>query len=76
MQIIIAGCGKVGTTLVEQLSGEGNNVTVIDQNYEKVQDLASEYDVMGVVGNAASHRIQPVSYTHLDVYKRQNVRSV
>ncbi len=58
MQIIIAGCGKVGTTLVEQLSGEGNNVTVIDQNYEKVQDLASEYDVMGVVGNAASHRIQ------------------
>lgn len=58
MQIIIAGCGKVGTTLVEQLSGEGNNVTVIDQDYKKVQDLANEYDVMGVVGNAASHRIQ------------------
>jgi 2-polyprenyl-6-methoxyphenol hydroxylase and related FAD-dependent oxidoreductases len=31
LNIIIVGCGNVGTTLVGELSKEGNNVTVIDR---------------------------------------------
>ena len=31
LSIIIVGCGKVGTTLVEQLSREGHDITVIDR---------------------------------------------
>ena len=31
MNIIIAGCGKVGGTLAEQLSREGHDITVIDE---------------------------------------------
>ncbi len=36
MNIIIIGCGKVGYTLVEQLSNEDHNIVVIDENPKKV----------------------------------------
>ena len=36
MDIIIVGCGKVGYTLVEQLSSEDHNIVVIDEKPEKV----------------------------------------
>ncbi len=58
LQIIIVGCGKVGATLIEQLSREGHDITIIDKNAEKVQTLSSLYDVMGVVGNGASYGVQ------------------
>jgi len=32
MNIIIVGCGRVGSTLVEQLSKEGNDITIIDKD--------------------------------------------
>ena len=31
LKIIIVGCGKVGRNLVEQLSKEGHDITVIDK---------------------------------------------
>ena len=101
LKIIIVGCGKVGTTLVEQLSKEGHDIIIIDKNAKKVQEIANIYDIMGIVGNGASYSVQmdagiedtdliisvtesdelnllcctvakqAVSYTHLDVYKRQ-----
>ena len=54
LKIIVVGCGKVGKTLVEQLYSEGHDVTVIDQNAQRVADVAAAYDVMGVTGNGAS----------------------
>ena len=35
MKIIIAGCGKVGYALAEQLNEEGHELTIIDINEEK-----------------------------------------
>lgn len=58
LRIIIVGCGKVGTTLVEQLSKEGHDITIIDKNGEKVQTISGAYDVMGVTGNGASYSVQ------------------
>lgn len=58
MNIIIVGCGKVGQTLAAQLNEEGNNVTVIDLTEAKVNSITSKCDVMGVVGNGATHMIQ------------------
>ncbi|MBR0085900.1 MAG: Trk system potassium transporter TrkA [Lachnospiraceae bacterium] len=57
MQIIIAGCGKVGRTLVAQLSKENNNITVIDTDPEVVEQVSMTYDVMGIVGNGTSYSI-------------------
>ena len=37
MRIIIVGCGKVGTTLIEQLSREGHDITIIDRSAKLVQ---------------------------------------
>ncbi len=57
MNIIIVGCGKVGEALAEQLNEEGSNITVIDLNADRVHDVSSKYDVMGVIGNGATHAI-------------------
>ncbi len=54
MQIIIVGAGKVGRALVEKLSGENHNITVIDSSSEKVNKVTQEFDVMGIIGNGAS----------------------
>lgn len=55
MNIIIAGCGKVGLKLIEQLSQEGeHNITCIDLKYQTVQDAMAQHDVIGVVGNSIS----------------------
>ncbi|MFG6384380.1 MAG: Trk system potassium transporter TrkA [Lachnospiraceae bacterium] len=58
MQIIIVGCGNVGTTLTEQLSEEGHNITVVDKDANKAEALANRFDVMGIVGNGASFSVQ------------------
>lgn len=58
LNIIIVGIGKVGGTLVEQLSKEGNDITIIDKNPAAVQALSGLYDVMGIVGNGASYSVQ------------------
>lgn len=58
MQIIIVGCGKVGRNLAEQLSRENNDVTVLDMDPQVVEEVTSQFDVMGVVGNGASHLVQ------------------
>lgn len=58
MNIIIVGCGRVGATLVEQLSKEGNDITIIDKNPETIEALTNLYDVMGIVGNGATYSVQ------------------
>lgn len=58
LNIIIVGIGKVGGTLVEQLSKEGNDITIIDKNPTAVQAMSGLYDVMGIVGNGASYSVQ------------------
>lgn len=58
MKIIIVGCGKVGSTLVEQLDKEGHDVAIIDKNAQKIQNLTNLHDILGVVGNGASYSTQ------------------
>ena len=68
MQIIVVGCGNVGATLTEQLSSEGHNVTAIDVENQKLQNLINNFDVMGVIGNGASFAVQKeagVEHAHL-----------
>lgn len=56
MNIIIVGCGKVGYTLVEQLSSEDHNIVVIDERPDKVSYITDSLDAMGIVGNGISHQ--------------------
>lgn len=58
MNIIIVGCGQVGATLAAELDEEGNDITVIDLSMEKVKAITEKLDVMGIVGNGATHTTQ------------------
>ncbi len=55
MNIIVAGCGKLGRALVNLLTAEGgHNITVVDPRQNIVSDIVNEYDVMGIEGSGAS----------------------
>ncbi len=55
MNIIIVGCGKVGTTLAKTLSQENHNVSVIDNRAEALAQLRN-LDVSTFRGNGSSYR--------------------
>ena len=57
MQIVIVGCGKVGTALARSLSQEDNNICIVDVKSDVVHQLATENDIMGLVGNGASYSV-------------------
>jgi len=57
MNVIIVGCGRMGQTLAENLNDDGNDVTIIDMSPVKVNEITAKYDVMGVVGNGATHTV-------------------
>lgn len=58
LKIIIVGCSRVGETLIEELSLEGHDITIVDKDRDKVNELTGIYDIMGVVGNGASFGVQ------------------
>ncbi|MDY2852865.1 MAG: NAD-binding protein, partial [Acidaminococcus fermentans] len=41
MQIIVVGCGKVGRSIISQLTQEDNNVTVIDTNPTIIRNIST-----------------------------------
>lgn len=54
MKIIIAGTGKVGTTLTALLSASGYDITVVDTKPSVLETSVEKYDVMAVQGNCAT----------------------
>ncbi|MBN2630844.1 MAG: Trk system potassium transporter TrkA [Rhodobacteraceae bacterium] len=53
MKVIICGAGQVGWQIARQLSGERNDVTVVDMNPDLVRRATDTLDVQGVVGFAS-----------------------
>ena len=54
MKILITGYGKMGSTLVRQLSNDDYDLTIIESDPDKLESCMELYDVMGVQGNSAS----------------------
>ncbi|MBU2870983.1 Trk system potassium transporter TrkA [Colwellia sp. E2M01] len=50
MKIIIVGAGQVGGTLAENLVGENNEISVVDTNSEKLQELQDKMDLQVING--------------------------
>lgn len=57
MKIIIVGAGKIGELLCRDLSTEGNDITLIEQNPKILDKVLSVSDIMGIVGNGANREI-------------------
>jgi trk system potassium uptake protein TrkA len=52
MRILIVGAGIVGYNLARELSHEGHDIAIVDQNPERVRRITDTLDVMAVEGNA------------------------
>lgn len=53
MKVIICGAGQVGWQIARHLSGENNDVTVVDVSAELVRRATDSLDVQGIVGFAS-----------------------
>ena len=53
MKIIVLGAGQVGSTVAENLSSEANDITIVDQDAERLRNLQDHLDVRTVTGNAS-----------------------
>ena len=53
MKVIICGAGQVGWQIARHLSGENNDVTVVDSNPELVRRATDTLDVQDVAGFAS-----------------------
>ncbi len=57
MKILIVGAGQVGYFLCDRLSREGHEVTLVDQDEEKIERAQDRLNVLGVTGNGASAEV-------------------
>ena len=53
MKVIICGAGQVGWQIARHLSGEKNDVTVVDSNPDLVRRATDTLDVQGIAGFAS-----------------------
>ena len=51
MKVVIVGCGKVGAALTRRLCEDGHDITVVDTDAARIQQITEALDVLGVVGN-------------------------
>ena len=58
MKIVIVGDGKIGSTLAEQLSREGHEITIIDRSGEPLQQTSEDLDILCIEGNGATFATQ------------------
>lgn len=57
MKIIILGAGQVGASVAESLVSEANDITIVDQDGERLAHLQERLDLRVITGNAASPSI-------------------
>ena len=51
MKIIIAGCGKIGTTILGSLLAEGHDIVAVDSRQDVITEISNLHDSMCVCGN-------------------------
>ena len=63
MKIIIAGAGKIGYSVADILTAEGHDITVIDNDSARIDNLSNNLDVICVEGSATnSETRRPLPY--------------
>ncbi len=53
MKIIILGAGQVGSSVAANLAGEANDITVVDNDPRRLQELQVRFDLRTVQGHAS-----------------------
>ena len=58
MKIVVIGCDKIGSSVVEKLLEDGHSVCVVDIDATRVKRAFDKFEITGVVGNGASYDVQ------------------
>ena len=54
MKLLIVGAGRTGCSLIEMLARLNYDITIIDKDKSKVNEITDRYNVNGFVGSGAS----------------------
>ena len=57
MNVIIVGCGRVGSTLARLMFSDGHNVTIVDQQSESFRRLGSRFKGQRIIGNGIDEEV-------------------
>lgn len=57
MEIVVVGCGKIGSTIVASLVEEGHSVVAVDNDSTVLDGITNIYDVMTVCGSGTDCEI-------------------
>jgi len=57
MNVVIMGCGRVGSTVADRLSSEGHHVVVIDTDRAAFGALPSGFKGRCITGSGTDHRL-------------------
>ena len=69
MRIAVAGCGKIGKTVIGSLVSEGHDVIAIDTDQKVLDELANIYDIMIICGNCAdSDVLDEITVSDVDLF--------
>ena len=69
MRIVIAGAGEVGTHLAKLLSREDMEISLLDEQAERLGDLSANYDLLTKVGNPTSiHDLRDIGVKDCDLF--------
>lgn len=68
MDIIVIGMGEVGKYITSVLVGEGNSVTIVDQDQQALSAVEEGMDVLAFTGHGASmHTLQDIHAPQADL---------
>lgn len=69
MKILIAGAGNVGSFLIKMFTEYDHDVTLIDNDIEKLQEVASHYDIQTFHGTMTSIQVlEQAEVDHVDMF--------
>ncbi|MBR5234120.1 MAG: Trk system potassium transporter TrkA [Clostridia bacterium] len=69
MKIVVAGCGKIGQTVIGNLVAEGHDLVAIDSDNKILDELTNIYDIMVICGNCAdSDVLEEVSINEAELF--------
>ncbi len=57
MKVLISGCGKIGSAIVESLIKENHQIAVIDTDRTVIEKITNRFDVLGFCGNGAQYDV-------------------
>lgn len=55
VEIVIAGGGKVGETISQELAREDNNIVLIEKKADRLEQIINKLDITGLAGDGADY---------------------